>query len=163
MKILITLLLFTLGEYIEANLISIITILAGWIASAATLVWKLSQIVAGNKETANKVDSLTKAFAEHSEDLYSHTADSNVHTTFEQRQAINARFGELKQELSDGHNRIENKIDRLHWYDGCRNCGSQDLIKQGSRITATGKRQSYQCKRCGSWMSGKHDQITTIR
>lgn len=113
MKILITFLLFTLGEYLEANLISIITIVGGWIASAVTLVWKLSQIVAGNKETANKVDSLTKAFAEHSEDLYSHTGDASVHTTFEQRQAINARFAELKHEMVDGHNRIENKIDKV--------------------------------------------------
>lgn len=114
MKLLITLLLFTLGEYIEANFISILTILGGWIASAVTLVWKLSQIVAGNKETANKVDSLTKAFAEHSEDLYSHTADSNVHTTFEQRQAINARFDRIEHTMTDGHNRIEIKIDRIY-------------------------------------------------
>ena len=114
MKLLITLIAFTLGEWIEANIISIVTVIAGWMSSAAVLVWKLSQIVAGNKETANKVDSLTKAFAEHSEDLYSHTADSSVHTTFEQRQAINARFDRIETAMTDGHNRIEIKLDRLN-------------------------------------------------
>ncbi len=114
MKILIILAFLTLGEWVEANLVSIATVLVAWLSSAAVLVWKLSQIVAGNKETANKVDSLTKAFAEHSEELYSHTTDSNVHTTFEQRQAINARFDRIEHTMTDGHNRIETKIDRLY-------------------------------------------------
>ena len=115
MKILISLLLFTtLGEWIEGNIIGIVSAAVTWASSVVVLVWKISQIVAGNKETANKVDSLTKAFAEHSEDLYSHTADSNVHTTFEQRQAINARFDRIEHTMNDGHNRIEIKIDRIY-------------------------------------------------
>ncbi len=46
---------------------------------------------------------------------------------------------------------------------GCRNCGSTDLYKQGHHWTATGKRQQYSCKRCGAWMSGKHQPITATR
>lgn len=47
--------------------------------------------------------------------------------------------------------------------NGCRNCGSRHLVKQGVKITATGKRQQYQCQDCGAWMSGKHIPKTDIR
>lgn len=46
---------------------------------------------------------------------------------------------------------------------GCRNCGSQQLSKQGRKMTTTGYRQSYKCTNCGAWMSGKHIPITSIR
>jgi len=107
------LLLSTLGEWLEANLLGLIVAIVGWLSSAAVLIWKLSQVVASIKETDNKVESLAKAFAEQGDDLYGHTADSSVHTTFEQRQAINARFDKIETSMTNGHNRIENKIDRL--------------------------------------------------
>lgn len=47
--------------------------------------------------------------------------------------------------------------------NGCRNCGSRSLRKQGMKITATGKRQNWQCKDCGAWMQGSHIPVTTIR
>jgi len=37
---------------------------------------------------------------------------------------------------------------------GCVVCKSKHIIKKGSRMTTTGKRQEYQCQDCGRWMSG---------
>ncbi len=106
------LLLSTVGEWLEANLLGLVVALVGWLSSAAVLIWKLSQVVASIKETDNKVESLAEAFAKQGDDLYGHTADSTVHTTFEQRQAINARFDKIERTMENGYNRIENKIDR---------------------------------------------------
>lgn len=33
----------------------------------------------------------------------------------------------------------------------CPKCGSEDLIKNGIRYTARGKKQRYQCVKCGGW------------
>jgi hypothetical protein len=47
--------------------------------------------------------------------------------------------------------------------DGCKKCTSQRLQARGFAVTATGKRQRYQCIDCGSWMQGKHQPLSTIR
>ena len=47
--------------------------------------------------------------------------------------------------------------------NGCRNCGSRNLQKQGFAITATGKSQRYKCKDCAAWSSGKHTKMTEVR
>jgi len=31
----------------------------------------------------------------------------------------------------------------------CPNCGTEETIKAGSKITTKGKKQRYQCKLCG--------------
>lgn len=38
--------------------------------------------------------------------------------------------------------------------DGCRNCGSTELIKAGMKLTQTGKYQRMQCKICGAYTTG---------
>jgi len=38
----------------------------------------------------------------------------------------------------------------------CPKCGSKNLVKQGYSFQSTGKKQQYQCKKCGGWcLSGK--------
>lgn len=36
----------------------------------------------------------------------------------------------------------------------CRNCGSDDLKKQGFARTESGRYQRYQCRTCGKWLRG---------
>lgn len=49
--------------------------------------------------------------------------------------------------------------------DSCRNCGSTNLQRRGFSVTATGRRQRFQCQNptCGTWMTGKHSAFTEIR
>lgn len=48
--------------------------------------------------------------------------------------------------------------------DGCPNCGSGSLRKEGYSYTATGKYQRFQCRGCGSWSkSSKRVAATTVR
>lgn len=48
--------------------------------------------------------------------------------------------------------------------DGCRNCGSEKLRKEGFAYTAAGKFQRYQCVACGTWCkSSKRVALTTLR
>lgn len=99
----------TIGEWLEQNALGIIVAFVGWLSSAAVLIWNLSTLVRSSKETAEKVDRLTDAIDKQSDDLHSHVADTAVHTTFEQRQAINARFDRIES----GNDRIEDKLDSL--------------------------------------------------
>lgn len=46
--------------------------------------------------------------------------------------------------------------------DGCHNCGSTEIIKRGFLPTKTGKKQRYQCKKCGSWTQGPSEKTVTI-
>lgn len=112
MKILAFVLYLTIGEWLETNALGIIVAAVGWGTSAAVLIWKLSRVVRSSEETAKKVDALTQAFDEQRDDLHAHTMDSSVHTTFEQRQAINARFDKIESSMEAGHARIEAKLDR---------------------------------------------------
>lgn len=113
MKILAFVLYLTIGEWLEQNALGIIVAIVGWVSSAVVLIWKLSRVVQSSEETAEKVDALTQAFDEHRDDLHTHIGDTNVHSNFEYRQSVAARFAELKHDITDGHNRIENKIDKL--------------------------------------------------
>ena len=113
MKILAFVLYLTIGEWLEQNALGIIVAVVGWAATAGLLVWKLSRVVQSSEETAEKVDALTQAFDEHRDELHTHIGDTNVHSNFEYRQSVTARFAELKRDVTDGHNRIENKIDKL--------------------------------------------------
>lgn len=48
--------------------------------------------------------------------------------------------------------------------DGCTNCESGDLRREGYRYTLTGKFQRYQCRNCGTWSSaGRRVDGTDIR
>ena len=47
--------------------------------------------------------------------------------------------------------------------NGCRNCGSTDLMRNGHRWTMTGKAARYQCRNCGSYSTGRHRKMTDIR
>ncbi len=40
--------------------------------------------------------------------------------------------------------------------DGCPNCGSEDLRREGTAKTSLGIYQRYQCRGCGRWTRGKH-------
>lgn len=39
--------------------------------------------------------------------------------------------------------------------ENCPACASTDTNKQGFKLTATGKKQQYQCQACGHWFQGK--------
>jgi len=45
--------------------------------------------------------------------------------------------------------------------NGCKNCGSTNLIKAGMKLTQTGKYQRMQCRECGSYTTG-HKIATAI-
>lgn len=47
--------------------------------------------------------------------------------------------------------------------DGCPKCGSKRLMRQGTRLTQTGKVQQYQCQDCKGWSSGKAQKLTNIK
>lgn len=113
MKLLAFVLYLTIGEWLEQNALGIIVAIVGWAGTAGLLVWKLSRVVQSSEETAEKVDALTQAFEEHRDELHTHIGDTNVHSNFEYRQSVAARFAELKHDNAECHNRIENKIDKL--------------------------------------------------
>ncbi len=113
MKIFALVILTTFGEWFETNVLTIVSLLAGWLITAGGLIWKLSGIAADTKSNGVKVEALAKAFEDHEDNFRAHESDTNVHSNFEYRQSVNARFAEIKHEMADGHNRIENKIDKL--------------------------------------------------
>jgi DNA-directed RNA polymerase subunit RPC12/RpoP len=45
--------------------------------------------------------------------------------------------------------------------DACVACGSQHIVKAGTRVLASGKYLRYQCQDCGKWMRGKTAISTT--
>jgi len=48
--------------------------------------------------------------------------------------------------------------------DRCPNCGSHDLMKQGTDYTQTGRVQQYQCQKCKKWCRGRIlEKVTNIR
>lgn len=47
--------------------------------------------------------------------------------------------------------------------DACRNCGSDDIIINGTRVTKSGKYKRYMCNQCGCWMKGKAIKIIKIK
>ena len=105
--------LTTFGEWMETNALAIVGMVVGWLISLGGLIWYLSGIAASTKSNGEKVDALAKSFSDHEDNFRAHESDTNVHSNFEYRQSVNARFAELKHEMTDGHNRIENKIDKL--------------------------------------------------
>jgi len=47
--------------------------------------------------------------------------------------------------------------------NGCPNCGSHNVKRDGHSITKTGKYQQYRCKDCFAWSRGTVNKITNIR
>lgn len=107
------LLLATFGEWLGENAIAAAALFITWLVSIAGLIWKVSKWAAATEAAVDKVEALTLAFEKHENDLDGHVKDNNVHTTREQRQAIYSRFDKIEGDLRDGHNRIENKLDKL--------------------------------------------------
>jgi hypothetical protein len=107
-----TFILTTLGEWLENNAVSLAVAVFSWLTSAGALVWALSQISASSKANGEKLEDLAAAFEHHAKDFDKHKTDANVHTTFEFRQSIGGRLDRLEDEVKNGHERIESKIDR---------------------------------------------------
>lgn len=42
----------------------------------------------------------------------------------------------------------------------CPNCGSTNVQRRGSRVTATMRYPRYQCQDCGKWSSGRQNDLT---
>ena len=106
------LLLTTVGEWLETNLLGLIIALVGWLSSAAVLIWKLSGIASQIQTSNDKMEALALAFKEHEDSFDIHKTDSTVHTTFEFRQSVNGRLDRLEDTVKEGHLAIEAKIDR---------------------------------------------------
>lgn len=105
--------LTTLGEWLEANAVALTVAVFSWLSSAAALIWVLSQIAATSKANGVKIDKLAKDLEDHADDLDKHKTDQSIHTTFEFRQSVQARFDRLQDEMTIGHGAIEAKIDRM--------------------------------------------------
>lgn len=110
-----TLLLFTVGEIVEQNIVTIVLAVIGWaitmLGAVFVMVWRMSQAVAASRNNGTMIEQLTNRFQAHEEDFDHHKSDDRVHTTFEYRQSVNARFDRIEDTMKEGHNRIENKID----------------------------------------------------
>ena len=52
------------------------------------------------------------------------------------------------------NNQANHNLWRADGIECCPKCGGDDIIKNGYRITITGKYQRYQCASCGAWMRG---------
>ena len=108
-------------EWIAQNIVGIIVTIVGWFVGMATTValvsWKisreLSSISASSHANGDKMEALAKALEQHETDFDMHIRDGSVHTTLEQRQAINARFDRIENSIQTGHATIEAKIDRV--------------------------------------------------
>lgn len=104
--------LTTLSEWLEINAVALAVAVVSWLTSAGALVWVLSQISASSKANDKKLEHLSKKFDGHAEDFDRHKSDSSVHTTFEFRQSVGGRLDRIEDEMKNGHERIEAKIDR---------------------------------------------------
>lgn len=59
---------------------------------------------------------------------------------------------------------INQNLFRGDGVECCPKCGSTHFISQGSRVTATGKYNRYQCQDCGGWFSsGKRTKGVLMR
>jgi hypothetical protein len=47
--------------------------------------------------------------------------------------------------------------------NGCPVCNSTNLRRDGFSITATGRKERFQCGSCGAWAVGKHKKVTDVR
>lgn len=103
----------TLGEWFEANIVSIVVAVITWLITAGGMLWGLATLAASIRETSKKVDALTLSIQTHGDDLYDHAQDGNVHTTFEYRQSVNARFDRVEAQIHSGNTELSTKIDRL--------------------------------------------------
>jgi len=46
-------------------------------------------------------------------------------------------------------------------YENCVACGSEHVVRNGTRVLSTGKYARFQCQDCGKWMRGKTAMSTT--
>lgn len=100
-------------EWLANNIVGMVLGAAGWLSTIMVVIWKLSGIAATSRSNGERMEALAKAFKEHEDDFDRHTSDASVHTTFEQRMAINARFDRIESSIERGHANIESKIDRM--------------------------------------------------
>lgn len=47
--------------------------------------------------------------------------------------------------------------------NGCPVCASTEIIKRGFALTPIGRKQRYQCTKCGAWATGRHTKTTDVR
>jgi len=94
-------LLFTVGEWLQENAVTLFIAAVGWVitsmGTAAGLLWKISQAVAFSKANGETVKALAVAFEKHTNEMDAHIKDLDMHTTLEQRQAINSQLSDLNR------------------------------------------------------------------
>ena len=108
-------------ELSENTVLTIFGLILTGILALAGALWRFSgkfstvetKLDTHKQEITSKVDNLERDFRSYADDLYEHTSDANVHTTFEYRQSVNARFDKIEATITHGHNILENKIDKL--------------------------------------------------
>lgn len=69
----------------------------------------------------------------------------------------------VEQHLLPYATNIPNISILMNVENGCPACGSENLRKEGTDITQTGRVQQYQCKDCKKWSRGKYEKVTNIR
>lgn len=101
--------MFNVWESIEANpgvTATVIIAIVGWLVHIGVFIWKASQIVA-------KVETLATKVNEHEAVFDAHTANSDVHTTREQRESLGRELRQMRDQQAAGLQAIGNKIDTL--------------------------------------------------
>lgn len=65
---------------------------------------------------------------------------------------VEAVYNKLKPYIRN-HPALHHSVDHKDLH--CPSCGSKSVVKRGTRLNKKNVVQPYQCKDCGSWMTGK--------
>lgn len=72
-------------------------------------------------------------------------------------------FNRIKPLITSGPNlSILNSNSMERGADLCPICGSASIVKRGTSITQTGRRQRYFCNSCGGWSRGRTERVAGL-
>ena len=72
-------------------------------------------------------------------------------------------FNRIKPLISSGPNlSILESLSMERAVDLCPICGAKGLVKRGTSIPQTGRRQRYHCPSCGGWSRGRTERIAGL-
>lgn len=97
------------GEWIEANLFSIISLL---VIALGAVIW-LIRLEGSVKQVCEKMTELEECIENNSVDFNAHAKDQNAHVNQLYMQTLKERLQKIESQVEAGHQKISEKIDRL--------------------------------------------------
>lgn len=109
MQIISTILLASFGEWIEANLFSIVSLL---LIAIGAIIW-LIRLESSVKQVCEKMDELEDCIEQNSVDFNAHTKDTNAHVNHLYMQSLKERLIKLESAVESVNKNLGDKLDRM--------------------------------------------------